>query len=389
MSSFRKFLKALFILSWIFLFLWSFRGVRLWLHEAVLWTRGFNLAPSGQAPPEFVPLHRFHPVSRLRPYETETIPARPRFPTIEIHGHIFRKVPPDFTGAMDRSHVRYFINLSGWTKTAAQYRKLIAKHPSPRILHFVGFHWKHAGKSENFGRLIAKDLEEVARLGARGVKLWKNFGLKVKDPQGKLIALDDRRLDPVWDVCAKYRLVVSMHSADPPAFFTPTDRKNERFGELGRKPQWSFYRPGLPSFKELMEQRDRLFKRRRDVTFIAVHFGEYAHDLKKAEKLLKDHPNVILDTAQRIDELGRQPRAARKFILRHQDKILFGTDGPPDFKKSRIYWRFFETRDEYFDYYPPHKPRKGLWKIHGLGLPDATLKKLYYDNAARLLRLPR
>ncbi|MBI3395527.1 MAG: amidohydrolase family protein, partial [Spirochaetia bacterium] len=138
---------------------------------------------------------------------------------------------------------------------------------------------------------------------------------------------------------------------------------------------------------DLLAERESMFKRRPDVIFVSLHFGELAHDLKKAGALLDHCPNVYFDIAQRIDELGRQPRAAREFLLRYQDRILYGIDGPPDLEKARIYWRFLETTDEYFDYFPPYKPRKGLWTISGVGLPPSVLKKLYYDNAARLLKL--
>ncbi|MCB1192627.1 MAG: amidohydrolase family protein [Leptospiraceae bacterium] len=375
--------KILFIISWVCLFLWSFRSVRVRLYETVIWALGYGLAPGTSTPKEFIELSSFHPVSMLKPVQ-ENFVKEPVFDTIEIHGHIFRDPPKDFLGAMDKLRSKYFINLSLQTVTASDYLTLRKKFNSERIFHFVGFNWKHS-KDENFGSLMAKDLEEIAKLGARGIKLWKNFGLMVRDKNDKLIQLDDQRLDPVWDVVVKYNLLVCMHTADPPAFFKPLDEKNERFEEFAKHTSWSFYRDGLPSFDDLIEQRNRLFQKRRDITFVAQHFGESAHDLKRAGEILEKNPNVYFDIAQRIDELGRQPRAARKFFIKWQDRLLFGTDGLPDYEKIKIYWRFLETDDEYFDYYPPSKPRKGFWKISGIHLPKEALRKIYYENAAKLL----
>ena len=389
-SRLKPVLKVLFILSWVILLLWSFHGTRVWVRQNVVWALGFGVPPGGESFQEHIPLGAFYPRSELQP-RTQNIPEKPANTTIEFHGHIFKKYPKDFLGAMDKTGTGYFINLAGRTVTLDAYQKLRKKfHNTPRILHFVGFNWSHTPKHKDFGERMARDLEAIAgaKNGTKGIKLWKNLGLMARDPEGKLIPIDDKRLDPVWDVCAKYNLVVGIHTADPPSFFRPIDAHNERFGELGRRPEWSFARKGLPSFDELLAQRDRLFERRRDIRFVALHFGEYSHDLNKAESFLEKHPNVWVDIAQRIDELGRQPAAARAFLLKWQDRILFGTDGYPDFKKVQIYWRFLETGDEYFDYYPSHKPRKGLWKIYGLNLPGPVLKKIYYDNAAGLLKLP-
>ncbi len=389
MARFKKIIIVFMLVTWPLLLAWSFQSVRLWTAQSVFWHLGFGVPPGSTDTPaqEFIAMRAFKPRTLMKPVSS-TIPEKPKFDTIEIHGHTFRHTGENFEQDMDKLRIKYFINLAARTATLADYKKIRAKFPSERVLHFPTFNWKRVAETDDFGQAMARDLEEMARAGAKGVKLWKNYGLIVRDRNKKLVTLDDPRLDPVWDVCAKYKMVIAIHTADPLPFFYPIDSRNERFGELARRPGWSFHGADLPSFDEVMAQRDRLFAKRRDVRFIAVHFGEFAHDLKRAEKLLEDHPNVWLDTAQRIDELGRQPRAARAFFLKYQDRIMFGMDGQPDMGKARIYWRFLETTDEYFDYHPPHKPRKGFWKIHGLGLPDAVLKKIYYTNGARLLGLP-
>jgi len=388
-KAFRFFLLPLFFLSYVFLLLWAFQGSRLWIRFHTIGLLGFGTHPGMESFEEDLPVSEFHPDTLMVPEAGNTgLLTRPLFDTIEFHGHIFPDTPNDITAGMRENHIRLFIDLALRTSTADDYKTLIAKiQPSDRVRHFPGFNWKRIEEGGDYAHAMARDLEELAKLGIRGVKLWKNFGLMVRKPDGSLLKMDDPVLDPVWDVCAKYHLIIAMHTADPPAFWLPINGKNERFPELVRRPEWSFSNPQFPSFDTVMAQRDRLFAHRRDVRFVALHFGEAGNNLTAARNLLRKNPNVYLDTAQRIDELGRQPQAARAFFLEFQDRILYGTDGPPDFEKTRIYWRFFETDDEYFDYYPSHKPPKGFWKIYGIHLPREVLRKLYYGNAAGLLGL--
>jgi predicted TIM-barrel fold metal-dependent hydrolase len=190
---------------------------------------------------------------------------------------------------------------------------------------------------------------------------------------------------------------VSIHVADPEAFFLPIDRFNERYEELQHHPDWSFHGRDFPTFRQLMEARDRLFARHPRTTWVALHVGHHAEDLHDVANLLDRFPNAYVELGARIAELGRQPRTSRRFFERYQDRILFGTDAVPNGKETpqqifeddlyEIYYRFLETEDEYFDYAPAPVPPQGRWRIYGLGLPDAILKKVYHDNAARILRL--
>jgi predicted TIM-barrel fold metal-dependent hydrolase len=328
-----------------------------------------------------ISVDQFQPRSILK--SPSHIPQKPAYPVIEFHGHLFHH-DADFSSQMDRTGEKYFVNLAGRTQTPDELKALMQTTGKERVIHFVSFNWNRL-KNDDFEGM-ARDLEMMADLGARGIKLWKNFGLELKDSSGKLLTLDDDRLGPVWDVCARRHLIIAMHTADPPAFFLPVDQYNERYPELQRRPQWSFADSPV-SFEDLLAQRERLFRKHKDVTFVALHFGELGHDLQRAGKLLDENSNVYFDTAQRIDELGRQPRATRAFFLKYQNRILYGTDGLPDFAKHQIYWRFFETEDESFDYSPPGKAAKGIWQIHGIHLPSEVLKKLYYQNAERLLEI--
>jgi len=209
--------------------------------------------------------------------------------------------------------------------------------------------------------------------------------------------VDDTRFDPMWDTCGALDMPVAIHVSDPEAFFLPINRFNERFEELNNHPDWSFYGRDFPSNSELLNARNRMFARHPRTQFVAVHVGNNAENLEYVGECLDRFPNMHVDIAARIGELGRQPRTARRFFDKYQDRILFGTDAVPHTKTIlqqvfgdelyEIYYRFLETEDEYFDYAPAPTPPQGRWRIYGLGLPESILKKVYYENAARLLGL--
>ncbi len=331
----------------------------------------------------------YDPKPVMIPYN-ESFIEKPRYSFIEFHGHLINIEPERVFREIQKMPILYFIDLSVRVRNLKEYEEHSNRFSQilDKLLIFPALNWKRLEEDNSIHGIqkMANDLEEIAKnKKIRGIKIWKDFGLLHRKKDGTFWKLDDPEFDILWGVCKKYNLIVAIHTADPPAFFQPPDLKNERILEISRNPQWSFY-DNFPSFENLMKQRENLFRRRRDIIFVTLHFGEYAHDLKKAEELLKDHPNVYLDIAQRIDELGRQPYSAREFFIKYQDRILYGTDGSPDYEKSKIYWRFLETKDEYFDYKPAYKPRKGIWRIYGIDLPDEVLKKIYYQNAEKLLR---
>jgi len=226
----------------------------------------------------------------------------------------------------------------------------------------------------------------------------KVLGLYLRDPAGRLIPVDDRRFDPMWEACAGLRLPVTIHVSDPEAFYLPIDRFNERYEELNNHPDWSFHGRDFPSNAEVLAARNRMFARHPKTQFIALHVGNDAENLASVSECLDEFPNMHVDLGARIGELGRQPRTARRFFDRYQDRILFGTDATPHGNEYpqqlfgnalyEIYYRFLQTEDEYFDYAPAAVPPQGRWRIYGLGLPDGILRKVYHDNAARLLGLP-
>jgi predicted TIM-barrel fold metal-dependent hydrolase len=239
-------------------------------------------------------------------------------------------------------------------------------------LHIPGF----------FDRAVAR-LEQSVEDGACGLKIWKDLGLVLRNPDGSLLRVDDERLAPLFEKAAELGVFVMFHTADPDAFFYPIDRFNERYEELSAHPDWGFCGSTFTK-AELLDQRNRVFARHPRTTFVGAHVAERGEDLGAVSGWLDELPNLYIDIGARTAELGRQPYTAREFFIKHSDRILFGTDLVPDEETYRLHFRFLETADEYFEY-PSHASRQGRWQIYGLYLPDEVLRAVYRENALRLL----
>jgi predicted TIM-barrel fold metal-dependent hydrolase len=289
------------------------------------------------------------------------------------------------------------VNLTGGVGSSLpeSIEKYDRRHPG-RFLTFTQPFYNRANEPD-YPRFQADLIERAKKEGARGLKVLKTLGLYLRDGQGKLVAVDDRRFDPMWEACGALGLPVAIHVSDPVAFFTPIDRFNERFEELNNHPDWSFYGKDFPSNAELLAARDRVIARHPRTQFIVLHFGNFSENLAHVAERMDRFPNFSVEMAARVGELGRQPRASRKFFDKYQDRILFGTDAVPKGYDTpqqifgdqlyEIYYRFLETEDEYFDYAPAPVPPQGRWRIYGIGLPETILRKVYYQNAERLLNL--
>jgi predicted TIM-barrel fold metal-dependent hydrolase len=237
----------------------------------------------------------------------------------------------------------------------------------------------------DFGHRMAAELAAAKQAGASGLKIFKNLGLEYRNPDGSLIRVDDPRWDPIWTACGELGFPVLIHTADPKAFFLPTDPTNERWEELKRHPDWSFHGPSFPSYDELLRQFIKIVERHPKTIFIGAHVASSAEDLGQVGRWLDAYPNLYVDIAARIAELGRQPFTAREFFERYQDRILFATDGPRVAERLHYHWRFLETHDEYFPYAENEFPPQGFWRIYGLELPDDILRKVYFANAERII----
>ncbi len=237
-----------------------------------------------------------------------------------------------------------------------------------------------------YGERAAARLEADIKAGAVGLKIFKNFGLHLKRKTGARVPTDDPEFDPVWAACGRLGVPVLIHTGEPQSFFDPVDPHNERWRELQLRPQNRLPPDRFPTFDALMAERDWLFARHPKTTFIVAHFGWHANDLARLGRMLDTLPNTVVETGAILYDLGRQPRAAAAFFEKYQDRILFGKDRY-EASEYPYFFRVFETRDEYFDYYRDYH---AFWKLYGLGLSDDLLRKLYYGNAQRIVpRLPR
>jgi predicted TIM-barrel fold metal-dependent hydrolase len=345
-------------------------------------------------------LDQFRPKSQLK--TPEHLPPRAKFPVVDVHVHPkirFRHSAEqldDFVKLMDAQQIAVCVSLDGGLGEAfdEHARYLWTKYPD-RFAIFANIDWQSDGRSDDpaswdcqrpdFGRRMAGQLAAAKDKGASGLKLFKQFGLGYRNPDGSLIEIDDPRWDAIWAACGELGLPVIMHTADPSAFFEPIDERNERWEELHRHPEWSFYGPQWPSRDALHAARNRVIARHPKTTFIGAHLANDAEDLEQVGRWLDEYPNLVVEMASRIAELGRQPRTARRFLIKYADRVMFGTDGPRPAARLLPYWRFLQTEDEYFLYAENPFPPQGFWNIYGVDLPDDVLKEIYHENAARII----
>lgn len=322
-----------------------------------------------------------------------TIVEKPRFPVIDIHNHLgggMQQLPPDrvqkYLTEMNEAGVKTVVNLDGgWGDRLKETIAALDKAHPGRFITFALINFDSID-DENWSDRETKRLEESFQSGAKGLKFHKLFGLRYRYKDGKLMPVDDPKLDPIWALCAKHKLPVIIHIADPAAFFTPLNRFNERWHELNSNPNWLFFGEQFPKRQDLLDQLHRVIAKHPNTTFINTHFGNNAEDLASVGDKLDKYPNMYVDIDARISELGRQPYTARKFFLKYQDRIMFGTDTNPRRAAYRIYYRFLETDDEYFNCAESHH-LQGFWNIYGIFLPSDVLEKVYRKNAERVLGL--
>lgn len=376
--------------------------------------RALDTAAKKEAPPAPLELSRYEPRSMLQVHESHV--ERSRFPVIDFHTHIsgstqsergvelspdreYLGTPQELLAVMERKNIRAMVNLTGGYDNGLT--EAVAKYDRAYPGRFYTFTEPSYSRFQepNYPKMQARAIEQAHRDGARGLKILKTLGLYLREniTSGTLVRVDDARFDPMWDACGQLNMPVAIHISDPIAFFTPTDRFNERYEELNNHPDWSFYGGDFPSNADLIAARNRMIARHPTTQFVTVHVGNFSEDLKNVGENLDRFPNMSVDIAARIGELGRQPMTARKFFDKFQDRVLFGTDATPhgdEFPQQvfndqlyEIYYRFLETNDEYFDYAPAKIPPQGRWRIYGIDLPDSILRKVYSENAARLLRI--
>jgi predicted TIM-barrel fold metal-dependent hydrolase len=332
-------------------------------------------------------LKDFKPVSML--HTTVHQVPRARFYVIDVHNHVndargsYSPMPPQrVIDIMDATNVRTVVILTGmWGDKLQHVIDTMVKPYPERFIVFTQIDWSKID-DPNFSQEMVDQLRDAVARGARGLKVLKDLGLGVRDKTGNLITVDDPRLDPIWEECGKLGIPVSIHVSDPEAFFHPVDYTNERYEELRNHPDWSFYGPQFPTKEAILAARDRVFARHPQTTFVSLHVGNWPENLDYVSGMLDKNPNVMVEFGAREAELGRQPRRAREFFVKSQDRIMFGTDNGMQEEMYRNHFRWLETADEYFDYWG--YPGQGRWKIYGMELPDQVLEKIYHLNAERM-----
>jgi predicted TIM-barrel fold metal-dependent hydrolase len=333
-----------------------------------------------------------------------------RFHRIDVHTHIGPDGIPRAVRLMNEWGIDGVVNLSGMhpgpPRGMLEMQLAAAASSGGRIAVFMTPNFKLVRVVKNYGEAMAAELAEGQRLGARGLKITKGLGLGIPTPDGKrLLAVDDPGLDPLFERAGALGMPVAIHIGDPKAFWKPVSPDNERWDELRVHPEWSFAGPGIPSWQQLYDAFEHLVARHKKTTFIGVHFGNDPEDPDNVARMLDKYPNLYIDTAARVPEIGRHPQEKmRRFYAKYQDRVLFGTDtgiGPDDADmmygstgadvptradEVRFFtstWRYFETSDRQFE---SPTPIQGRWKIDGVGLPESVLRKIYFENAARVLR---
>ncbi len=315
---------------------------------------------------------------------------RAKFPVIDIHNHVndpggihSEEIrPAEVVRRMDQANVEKIVILTGlWGEKLQGVIDTMVKPYPDRFIVFAQIDFSRIDDADFSSQQVAQ-LRDAVRRGARGLKVLKDLGLSDRDKSGKLVPVDDPRLDPIWEECGRLGIPVAIHTSDPEAFFTPVDNHNERYEELHENPSWSFYGPGIPTKATLLAQRNHVFEKHPLTTFIALHVANWPENLDAVSAWLDKYPNMLVEFGARQAELGRQPRRAYKFFLDYQDRMLFGTDSEPETAMYSNYFRWLETGDEYFPYWG--YPGQGRWEIYGLELPDSVLEKVYHKNADKL-----
>jgi predicted TIM-barrel fold metal-dependent hydrolase len=323
------------------------------------------------------------------PKSTLVVPQHPvtkaKYPFIDIHSHqnsnMSKAAMDKMVQEMDALNMRTMINLSGGS--GSELKSGVANLKGSYPNRFVVFANVDFSKIDDpdFGQKAAAQLEQDVKNGAQGLKIFKNLGMNLKDKSGKRVPTDDPRLNPIWQKCAELKIPVLIHTGEPRSFFDPIDKNNERWLELKQFPNRARPSSEYPSWEKVLQEQHNLFAKNPKTLFINAHLGWLGGDLARLGKLLDKLPNVYTEIGAVLAELGRQPRYAREWFIKYQDRVLFGKDiyAPTEY---HTYFRVLETNDEYFDYY---RKRHAFWKMYGLGLPDEVLKKLYYKNALKIV----
>ncbi len=314
----------------------------------------------------------------------EHVKGRAKFPFIDVHNHQ-NNMPSQNLGnllsEMDKLNMKVMVNLSGRSgEYLASAVKNVRQTNAKRLIVFANISFTGIGEA-SWTETAVKQLEDDVKAGAQGLKIFKSLGLSVKDTKGKQVAVDDPRIEAIWEKCGQLGIPVLIHTADPKQFWDEPNAQNERWLELKQFPSRARPSTKYPSWKIVMDEQFDIIKRHPNTKFISAHLAWLGNNLPELGRLMNLYPNMYTEIGAVIHELGRQPKNARAFMIKYQDRVLFGKDIWTT-SEYYTYFRLLETGDEYFPYY---RKRHAFWRIYGLELPDEVLKKVYYKNALQLL----
>ena len=350
------------------------------------------------AQPDFKPTPEQNPMPKNLLVVKRTEITRAKYPVIDFHFHGRPIQTPDaykkMIDVMDRAGLGAIANMDGGMYDALDKNLQTGAPYKDRIVHFARPVWEGIN-DPGWAEKTATELERAFKAGALGLKINKVLGLQLKNPDGTYIHADDARMDASWAMCAKYKKPVMIHISDPIARWDPIGPANERYeaGQWRSDPADNYYGTGQPHYTEIWKHQEGMLAKHPNTRFVLAHVANMAEDLQRASDLLDRYPNADVEISARIQDLGRQPYSARKFLIKYQERILFGSDGSPDREVEQFWtphWRFFETDDEHFDHpaqmlSPGGAPLQGRWRIYGVFLPDDVLRKIYYQNALKYL----
>ncbi len=327
-------------------------------------------------------VEEYEPISTLK--VPQHILKRAKYPFIDVHNHQWTMPIQNLDNLikeMDSLNMQVMVNLSGFRGKFLEWSLDNVKENYPkRFIIFMNINFENLD-DEGWPNETLQMMENAVKQGANGLKVYKGLGLTDVDNEGKRIAVNDPRLDPIWAKCGELGIPVLIHSGEPNSFWKPKDKYNERWLELKQEPGRYRDPAKVPSFENIMAEQHSVFRKHPNTKFIDAHLGWFGNDLDRLGKLFDEMPNVYTELGAVLAELGRQPKAARAFMIKYQDRIMFGKD-TYKMEEYYTYFRVLETGDEYFDYY---RKRHAHWKMYGLELPDSVLRKVYYKNALQVI----
>ena len=322
--------------------------------------------------------------------------TRAKFPTVDFHFHgRSLRTPQDYQKLiqlMDQTNVAVISNMDGGFGQAFDQNMKIGEPYKDRIIHFARLNYEGINE-KGWSEKTSAELERCFKAGAQGLKIWKDVGLTFKNSDGTYIQADDPRFDPIWEMCARYNKPVMIHISDSYGRFLPIGPENERYeaGLWRSNTEGNYYKTGHVTPDVIDRARENMHRKHPKTRFVNAHFAMLYYDMDKVVEFLDKYPNADVEISATVQDLGRAPLLIRKFFLKYQDRILFGSDGDPS-RGAEEFWvphfRFLETYDEHFDHpaqlrSPTGAPLHGRWRIYGIGLPDDVLRKIYYANALR------